>query len=62
MQVPQQNGVAKRMNRIIAKTTRYLRLIVEHAKNLWAYVVNMACFLINRSLRVALEANAVNEV
>jgi transposase InsO family protein len=49
---PQQNGVVERMNKLIVKRARCLRL----------NAVNMACYLINRSPRVALEGKVAEEV
>ena len=59
---PQQNGVAERMNRTIAEKVRCLMLNAKLAKNFWAEVVSMACFLINRSPRVALDGKVAEEV
>ena len=59
---PQQNDVAKRMNRTIAKRARCLRLNAGLAKNFWAEAVNMACFLINRSPRARLDGRVSEEV
>ena len=59
---PQQNGVAERMNRTIAEKARCLRLNAKLAKNFWADAVSMACFLINRSPRVALDGKVAEEV
>ena len=60
--IPQQNGVAERMNRTIAEKARCLRLNAKLAKNFWAEAVSMACFLINRSPRVALDGKVAEEV
>ena len=51
----QQNGVAERMNRTIAKRDQCLRLNVGLEKKFWAEAVNMACYLINRSPRAVLD-------
>jgi hypothetical protein len=59
---PQQNGVAKRLNRTITESTRCLRLNAELPKIFWAETVDMACYIINRSLRVALNGKVVEEV
>uniref|UniRef100_A0A2N9J5Y1 CCHC-type domain-containing protein n=1 Tax=Fagus sylvatica TaxID=28930 RepID=A0A2N9J5Y1_FAGSY len=52
---PQQNGVAERLNRTITETARCLRLNAELPKIFWAEAVDMACYIINRSPRVALD-------
>ena len=59
---PQQNGVAKRMNRLIIEKARCLRLNVGLAKIFWADVMSMACYLINESPRVALDGKVADEV
>ncbi|KAE8680998.1 hypothetical protein F3Y22_tig00111356pilonHSYRG00195 [Hibiscus syriacus] len=51
---PQQNGVAKRMNRSLNERARSLRLNVGLPKYFWAEAINMACYLINRSPRASL--------
>ena len=58
----QQNGVAERMNRSIAERARCIRLNSGLEKKLWAEVVSMACCLINRSPRVALDGKVADEV
>jgi transposase InsO family protein len=59
---PQQNGVAERMNRSIAERARFLRLNAGLAKIFWADAVSMACYLINRSPRAALDGKVAEEV
>jgi hypothetical protein len=59
---PQQNGVAERLNRTIIETARCLRLNAELPKIFWAEAVDMACYIINRSPRVALDGKVVEEV
>jgi hypothetical protein len=50
------------MNRLIAERARCLRLNAGLAKILWANVVSMTCYLINRSPRAALDGKVVEEV
>ena len=50
------------MNRTIAEKARCLRLNAKLAKNFWAKAVSMACFLINRSPRVALDGKIAEDV
>jgi transposase InsO family protein len=59
---PQQNGVAERLNRTITETVRCLRLNAELPKIFWAEAVDMACYIINRSPRVALDGKVTEEV
>ena len=59
---PQQNSVAKRMNRSLAERDRCIKLNVELEKKFWTEVVSMACYLINRSPMVALDGKVVEEV
>uniref|UniRef100_A0A2N9GCQ1 Integrase catalytic domain-containing protein n=1 Tax=Fagus sylvatica TaxID=28930 RepID=A0A2N9GCQ1_FAGSY len=59
---PQQNGVAERLNRTITETARCLRLNAELPKIFWAEAVDMACYIINRSPRVALDGKVAEEV
>ena len=59
---PQQNGMAERMNRFIAERARCLRLNVGLANIFWANAVSMACYLINRSPRVALDGKVAEEM
>ena len=59
---PQQNGVAKRMNRTIAERARCLILNIGLEKKFWVEAVNMACYLINRSPRATLDGKVAKEV
>ena len=59
---PQQNGVAKIMNRLIAERVRCLRLNAGLANIFWANAVSMACYLINKSPRAALDGKVAEEV
>ncbi|KAL6343157.1 hypothetical protein AAG906_020946 [Vitis piasezkii] len=52
---PHQNGVVETMNRTIAEIARCLRLNVDLEKKFWPEAVNMACYLINKSPRAALD-------
>ena len=56
---PQKNGVA---NRTITETAKCLRLNDELPKIFWAEAVDMACYIINRSLRVALDGKVAKKV
>ena len=59
---PQQNGVTERLNRTITETARCLRLNAGLPKVFWAKAVNIACYIINRSPRVALDGKVSEEV
>ncbi|KAJ8641916.1 hypothetical protein MRB53_018610 [Persea americana] len=48
-ETPQQNGVAKRMNRMILERARCMLFTVGLSKDFWAEAVNAAGYLINRS-------------
>ena len=50
------------MNRTIVEKAKCLRLNAKLTKNFWAEAVSMACFLINKSPRVALDGKVVEEV
>ena len=52
---PQQNGVAERMNRTIAKKIRCMLRMANLPKSLWGEAVMTACYLINRSPLVSLD-------
>jgi hypothetical protein len=50
------------MNRSIAEIARCLKLNAGLAKIFWADAVSMACYLINRSPRAALDGKVAEEV
>ena len=50
------------MNRSIAEKARCLKLNARLAKIFWADAVSMACYLINRSPRAALDGKIAKEV
>ena len=58
----EQNGVTERFNRTITETAKCLRLNAELPKIFWAEAVDMACYIINRSPRVALDGKVTEEV
>lgn len=49
LNIPQQNGVAKRMNRTIVEKVRYMLRISNLPKTLWGEVVKCVLYLINRA-------------
>jgi hypothetical protein len=58
----QQNGVVERMNKSIAEKARCLKLNARLANIFCVDAVSMACYLIKRSPRVALERKVAEEV
>ena len=59
---PQQNGVAKHMNRTLNERARSMRLHAELPKTFWADVVDTAAYLINRGLSVPIEFKLLEKV
>lgn len=47
---PQQNGIAERMNRTLVEKARCLLFDAELPKLFWAEAVNMAAYIVNRSV------------
>ena len=54
LHIPQQNGVAERMNRTILEKVRYLLSNASLSKQFWAEAANMTIYLINRSSSLAI--------
>jgi hypothetical protein len=54
--------VAERVNRSIAERARCLKLNVGLVKIFWADAMSMACYLINRSRRAALDGKVAKDV
>ena len=52
---PQLNGVAECMNRTLNERARRMRLHARLPKTLWANVVSIVAYLINRGLSVPME-------
>ena len=59
---PQQNDVAKRMNRTLNERARSMRLHAELPKTFWASAVSTAAYLINRGPSVPMEFKLLEEV
>lgn len=59
---PQQNGVAERMNRTLTEKTRCLLFDANLPKTYWAEAMNMAAYLINRSICASLGDKTPEEV
>ena len=59
---PQQNGVAKRMNRILNEHARSMRLHVGLPKTFWADAVRTAGYLINQGPSILIEFRLPEEV
>ena len=60
--MPQQNGVAERMNRTLTERARSLRVQSSLPKQFWAEAVNTSAYLINRGPSVPLEHRIPEEV
>ena len=58
---PQQNGVAKRMNRTINERARSMRLHSGLPKMFWVDAINSADYLINHGPSVLLEHRLLKE-
>ncbi|KAH9767170.1 hypothetical protein KPL71_011175 [Citrus sinensis] len=59
---PQQNGLAKRMNRTLMDKVRCMLLYSKLPKSLWAEALNTACYLVNRSPSTAIECKTPIEL
>ncbi|KAG8501537.1 hypothetical protein CXB51_004025 [Gossypium anomalum] len=59
---PQQNGVPEQMNRTIMEKVRCMLSNANLPKSFWAEAASTACFLINRSLSVAIEKKTPQEI
>ena len=59
---PQQNGVAKRMNKTLNERTRSMKLHVGLSKIFWADAVSTATYLINQRPSVPMEFRLPEEV
>ena len=59
---PQQNGVAKRMNRTLNERARSMRIHAGLPKMFWAEAVNTAAYLINRGPSIHLDGKIPEEV
>ena len=60
-ETPQQNGVAKRINRTLLKKVRCMRLQAELPKAFWIDTVDAACYLVNRSPHIRLDGGISEE-
>ncbi|KAH9786526.1 hypothetical protein KPL71_010287 [Citrus sinensis] len=52
---PQQNGLAERMNMTLMDKVRCMMIQAKLPKNLWAEILNTACYLVNLSPSTAIE-------
>ncbi|KAH9648891.1 hypothetical protein KPL70_025781 [Citrus sinensis] len=52
---PQQNGLVERMNRTLMDKVRCMMIQAKLPKNLWAEILNTACYLVNLSPSTAIE-------
>jgi hypothetical protein len=58
---PQQNGVAKKMNRMLMEKARSILNGVGLGQKFWAEVVGTACYLVNRSPSLVLVGKTLHE-
>ena len=58
---PQQNGVAKKMNRTLMEKARCMRLQAGLPKVFWVDTVDVACYLMNRSPHTKLDGGILEE-
>jgi len=59
---PQQNGVAERMNRTLVERGRCLLIDAELEKRFWGEAVNMAAYVVNRSVNRSLGGKVPEEI
>ena len=59
---PQQNGVAKRMNRTLMEKVKCMLFNAQLPKSFWAKAASTTCYLIHRSPSIAIEKNTPQEV
>jgi hypothetical protein len=59
---PQQNGVTERMNRTLLERMRCLLSNAGLSRDFWAEVVNIACYLVNRSPSTSIDCKTPYEV
>ncbi|KAE8716517.1 hypothetical protein F3Y22_tig00110114pilonHSYRG00185 [Hibiscus syriacus] len=60
--IPQQNGVAERMNRTLLERTRAMLRDTGLEKSFWAEAVNIACYLVNRAPSTVIELKTLMEM
>ena len=61
-ETPQQNGMAERMNRILLKKARCMRLQAGLPKEFWVDIVDAVGYLVNRSPHTKLHGRLPEEV
>ncbi|GJZ57254.1 retrovirus-related pol polyprotein from transposon TNT 1-94 [Tanacetum coccineum] len=59
---PQQNGVAKRMNRTLLERARAILATTSLRKSFWAEAINTTCYVINRSPSTIIELKTPTEM
>jgi len=59
---PEQNEIAKRMNRTLTEHARSIRLQIDMSKEFWAEAVNHASYLVNMSLSTAIDLQIPEEM
>ncbi|KAH9801551.1 hypothetical protein KPL71_001080 [Citrus sinensis] len=59
---PQQNGLAKRMNRTIVDKTRCMLINSKLSRCFWVEAVSTTCYLVNRSPSAAIDFKTLEEI
>jgi hypothetical protein len=59
---PQQNGVAKRMNRTLLERAQCMLSNAGLGRKFWVEAVNTACYLVNQSLSTAIDCKTPHEI
>ena len=59
---PMQNGVAKCINRIFTERARNIRLKADMSVEFWAYTVNHASYLVNKSPSTVVDLQIPEEI
>ena len=59
---PQQNGVTKQMKKTLLDKAQCMLLNIGLSKEFWVETINLASYLMNRSLSVPINCKAVEEV
>lgn len=62
MMMPQQNGVAERMNRTLSERARCMISNAGLTKAFWVEAINMACYVVNRAPSAALDFKTPEKV
>ena len=61
-ELPEQNGVAERINQALTECARSIRLYADMSKGFWAEAVNHASYLVNMSPSTAIDLQIPEEI